>query len=78
MILMAKSFGKNASKYGTRHKSCSPKHAVKFEQKCWQNRAALCLPLLYAGAFAYCANWLVKLAALLLFPITGMQPIGEI
>jgi len=35
---MATAIGKNAPKYGARHPSCSLKHAIKFQQKCWWNR----------------------------------------
>jgi hypothetical protein len=35
MISKATPFGQNAPKHGVWHKSCSLKHGVKFEQKCW-------------------------------------------
>jgi hypothetical protein len=40
MIIMATALGKNAPKYGARHKSFGLKHAVKFQQKSWWNGTA--------------------------------------
>jgi len=60
MLLMAIIFGENVPKYGTLHKSCSLKHAEKFQQIGWWNRTESFAPFTLCWSLCALCIWLVK------------------
>jgi len=61
MHLMATAYGKIAPKCGARCKSRSLKYEKNFSRNVGETEQRLLRHLLYAGGFAHCVNWLVKL-----------------